>query len=195
MLAHFGARSVGANHAIAITFVLGIALIATAMAILVRRIILTYFAKRGGNQDPGRTTIATVVLGAILGVPVSFASVGVTVLLVLYPALPASKLVGSDIAHAVPLALIAGFGHWLTGSVNLLLLLSLLTSSIPGIIIGSLVSTRMPDTVLRPILASRWCWLAAGSSSKIASAEKRSAHFSARPPQRHPRFASGVRGA
>ncbi|HEX4159170.1 MAG TPA: sulfite exporter TauE/SafE family protein [Rhizomicrobium sp.] len=157
ILAYFGAQSGGANHVI--TFVLGIALIATAIAILFRRFILNYFAKRGAKPDPQRTTIATVALGVILGVLVSISSVGagaigVTVLLVLYPALPASKLVGSDIAHAVPLTLIAGLGHWLMGSVNFPLLFSLLTGSIPGIIIGSLVATRMPDTVLRPILAS-----------------------------------------
>jgi uncharacterized membrane protein YfcA len=157
ILAHFGVQNGAANHVI--TLVLGIALIATAIAILFRNIILNYFAKRGGARDPQRTAFATVILGAILGVLVSISSVGagaigVTVLLVLYPALPVSKLVGSDIAHAVPLTLIAGLGHWLMGSVNFPLLFSLLTGSIPGIIIGSLVATRMPDKVLRPILAS-----------------------------------------
>jgi uncharacterized membrane protein YfcA len=78
----------------------------------------------------------------------------VTVLLILYPALPAGKLVGSDIAHAVPLTLLAGLGHWLMGDVNWALMGSLLTGSIPGIVIGSLLSARAPDRVLRPILAS-----------------------------------------
>jgi uncharacterized membrane protein YfcA len=157
VLAHFGVQGGATNHVI--PFVLGIALIATAIAILFRRIILNYFARRGSVADPRRTRSATVILGLILGVLVSISSVGagaigVTVLLVLYPALPASKLVGSDIAHAVPLTLIAGFGHWMMGSVNFPLLFSLLTGSIPGIIVGSLISTRMPDTILRPILAS-----------------------------------------
>jgi len=157
ILAHTGVQSGASSHVI--TFVLGIALIATAIAILFRKLILNYFARRRGAPDPRRTRIATVILGLILGVLVSISSVGagaigVTVLLVLYPALPASKLVGSDIAHAVPLTLIAGFGHWLMGSVNFPLLFSLLTGSIPGIVIGSLVATRMPDNVLRPILAS-----------------------------------------
>ncbi|HEX3667191.1 MAG TPA: sulfite exporter TauE/SafE family protein [Rhizomicrobium sp.] len=156
ILAHAGAQNSSTNHVI--TFVLGIALLATAVAILFRRVILGYFARRGA-PDPRRTRIATVVLGLILGALVSLSSVGagaigVTVLLVLYPSLPASKLVGSDIAHAVPLTLIAGCGHWLMGSVNFTLLFSLLVGSIPGIIIGSLVSSRTPDHVLRPILAS-----------------------------------------
>jgi uncharacterized membrane protein YfcA len=67
--------------------------------------------------------------------------------------LPASKLVGSDIAHAVPLTLIAGIGHWFLGSIDVVLLVSLLVGSIPGVIIGSYISARIPDKVLRPVLA------------------------------------------
>lgn len=157
VLAHIEAHVGAANHII--TLVLGAALIATAIAILFRRLILSYFAKHVDAIDPRRVRNFTIVLGAVLGVLVSLSSVGagaigVTVLLILYPSLPASKLVGSDIAHAVPLTLIAGFGHWLIGSVDLHLLASLLTGSIPGIIIGSLIAARIPDRVLRPILAS-----------------------------------------
>jgi uncharacterized membrane protein YfcA len=157
VLARVGAQAGAANNVI--TFVLGIALIATAIAILFRRIILEYFGRRGGARNPQRIAIFTVVLGAVLGVLVSLSSVGagaigVTVLLILYPSLPASRLVGSDIAHAVPLTLIAGFGHWLMGSVDFHLLFSLLTGSIPGIVVGSLIAARVPDNVLRPILAS-----------------------------------------
>jgi uncharacterized membrane protein YfcA len=142
-----------------ITTVLGIALILTAIAILFRRMILAFFEKRVGQMDRRRITIFTVILGAVLGVLVSISSVGagaigVTVLLILYPALPAGRLVGSDIAHAVPLTLLAGLGHWMMGSVDWRLLVSLLSGSIPGIIIGSLLAARAPDRVLRPILAS-----------------------------------------
>ncbi len=156
-MAHMG-KSLDATHGV-ITTVLGVALILTAMAILFRRIILDFFARRVGTLGRRRATVLTIVLGAVLGVLVSLTSVGagaigVTVLLILYPTLPAGKLVGSDIAHAVPLTLLAGLGHWLMGSVNLPLLASLLCGSIPGIIIGSLLSARAPDRVLRPILAS-----------------------------------------
>jgi len=156
-MAHFHAKTEGVHGTI--TTVLGVALILTAVAILFRRIILKFFADKVGDFEPGRRTIFTVVLGAVLGVLVSLSSVGagaigVTVLLVLYPKLPAAKLVGSDIAHAVPLTLLAGFGHWMMGSVDFTLLFSLLTGSIPGIIIGSYFSSRAPDSVLRPILAS-----------------------------------------
>ena len=60
---------------------------------------------------------------------------------------------GTDIAHAVPLTLVSGVGHWIIGDVNGLLLVNLLVGSIPGVIVGSLVSSRAPDKVLRPILA------------------------------------------
>jgi hypothetical protein len=156
VLAHVEKHIGAANHVI--TVVLGVALMATAVAILFRRIILAFFKDRVGAISQRRTTVLTIVLGAILGVLVSLSSVGagaigVTVLLILYPSLPVGRLVGSDIAHAVPLTLIAGVGHWLIGSVDLHLLVSLLIGSIPGIIVGSLVASRVPDRVLRPILA------------------------------------------
>ncbi|MBP0587828.1 sulfite exporter TauE/SafE family protein, partial [Mycobacterium tuberculosis] len=77
----------------------------------------------------------------------------VTVLLILYPRLPVARIVGSDIAHAVPLALIAGTGHWLMGDVNGILLMNLLIGSIPGVIVGSYLSSHAPDKVLQPLLA------------------------------------------
>lgn len=157
LMAHFHAKAEG-QHGV-ITTMLGAALIMTGVAILFRRLILAFFAERVGAVGARSRTIATILLGAVLGALVSISSVGagaigVTVLLVLYPKLPAARLVGSDIAHAVPLTLLAGFGHWMMGSVDFSLLLSLLVGSIPGIIIGSLLSSRAPDSVLRPILAS-----------------------------------------
>ncbi len=64
-----------------------------------------------------------------------------------------ARLVGSDIAHAVPLTFIAGIGHWTMGSVDLGLLVALLLGSIPGIVIGSLIATRISERILVPILA------------------------------------------
>ena len=80
-------------------------------------------------------------------------ALGTTALLILYPKLPVARIAGSDIAHAVPLTLIAGLGHWMMGSVDFMLMLALLAGSIPGIIVGSLLSTKTSDSVLRPILA------------------------------------------
>jgi uncharacterized membrane protein YfcA len=81
-------------------------------------------------------------------------AIGVTALLMLYPGLRISRIVGTDIAHAVPLTMVAGFGHWIIGDVNVSLLLALLVGSIPGVIVGSLLSTRAPDRILRPALAA-----------------------------------------
>jgi uncharacterized protein len=147
----------GASHLI--TTVLGFALILTAIALVFRKWILNFFATRVGELEDKRARTLTVVLGAMLGVLVSLSSVGagaigVTVLLILYPRLPVARIVGSDIAHAVPLTLIAGTGHWFLGSIDWPLLGALLIGSLPGIAIGSYITARIPDRVLRPILAS-----------------------------------------
>ncbi len=142
-----------------ITVVLGGALIVTAGAILMRTRILAWAAPRLKGISNRSTARATIMLGFALGVLVSVSSVGagalgVTALLILYPTLPMNRIAGSDIAHAVPLTLIAGLGHWWIGSVNLPLLGALLIGSIPGVIIGSLLSARATDRVLRPVLAT-----------------------------------------
>jgi hypothetical protein len=144
------------NHAL--TTILGVALISTAISIVFRKWILDTFATIAGNLDSRARTLFTILSGAVLGVLVSLSSVGagaigVTFLLILYPKMPAGKLVGSDIAHAVPLTLIAGIGHSFLGSIDGLLLVSLLVGSVPGIIVGSYVSSRVPDKLLRPVLA------------------------------------------
>jgi uncharacterized protein len=141
-----------------ITTVLGIALILTAISIVFRKRILDAFANAARGLKPRTRTLLTVFLGLTLGVLVSLSSVGagalgITFLLVLYPNLPAGKLVGSDIAHAVPLTLVAGIGHWFLGSIDVLMLVSLLVGSIPGIVIGSYIASRIPDKLLRPVLA------------------------------------------
>ena len=80
-------------------------------------------------------------------------ALGVTALLLLYPRMPTVRIVGSDIAHAVPLTLIAGVGHWFLGTIDWALLGSLLIGSLPGIFVGSNISVRVPETVLRLTLA------------------------------------------
>ena len=101
----------------------------------------------------------TVLTGVILGALVTISSVGagalgVTALLLLYPRAPMAVIVGSDIAHAVPLTLVAGIGHLWLGSVDWPLLCSLLLGSVPGIMLGSHLSARMPEAVLRLLLAA-----------------------------------------
>jgi uncharacterized membrane protein YfcA len=156
-LAYFGPQTKSQGQVI--SFVLGIALLLTSATILFRPQILAFAARRRQQEiSDKRVRALTVTTGLVLGVLVALTSVGagalgVTALLLLYPRLPTIRIVGSDIAHAVPLTLVAGAGHWMLGTVNWHLLGSLLVGSVPGIIIGSLAATRTPDLVLRPILA------------------------------------------
>lgn len=141
-----------------IVTVLGVMLVLTSVATLFQK-RLAMFAKTHERLDERESLIPTVALGVVLGMAVTISSVGagaigMTALLMLYPALRVSKIVGSDIAHAVPLTLVAGFGHWMIGGVDPLLLLNLLVGSIPGVIAGSLLSSRSPDHILRPALAA-----------------------------------------
>ena len=145
-----------------ITSVLSVALLLTAAALLFK----PYLIKLGRRPDgvmfelhAHHLTGATILTGAILGVLVTISSVGagalgVVVLLFLYPRAPMAKIVGTDIAHAVPLTLIAGLGHAALGTVNYGLLGSLLLGSLPGIYLGSHLGIKIPDHVLRPILAT-----------------------------------------
>jgi len=138
---------------------LGVALILTALTLVFRRFILESFARRVGELSPTVTRNLTIATGAILGVLVSLSSVGagalgVTALLMLYPRLPVVRIVGSDIAHAVPLTFCAGIGHWMLGDVDGILLLSLILGSLPGIAIGSHLASRIPEKILRIVLAS-----------------------------------------
>lgn len=141
-----------------LTVSLGIALVLSASAVLARR-RLAYFAARHQHGEPRWVAPATVLAGFVLGALVTLTSVGagalgMTMLVLLYPGRPVPRLVGTDIAHAVPLTLIAGLGHWLLGSVDWRLMVTLLVGSIPGIVAGSHLSGRVPDRVLRPILAA-----------------------------------------
>ena len=151
--AHFDNR-----HGVTAT-VLGVALLLTAASILLRKRILRALDARLARLDASTIGALTVILGAVMGVLVSLSSVGagaigMTALLALYPTTPASRLVGTDIAHAVPLTLLGGLGHGLMGAVDYGILASLLLGSIPGVMIGGLLASRTPDRVLRPILAS-----------------------------------------
>lgn len=150
---HSGASS----HLISV--VLGVTLLLTAASLLFRPWILALAARHPREMSQGQVTALTVLTGLVLGALVSLTSVGagaigVTALLLLYPRLPTVRVVGSDIAHAVPLTLVAGFGHWLLGTIDWHLLGSLLVGSIPGVVIGSLVAVRVPDLLLRPLLAA-----------------------------------------
>ena len=140
-----------------IKFWLGIALLLTSLSVLFRN-QLARLSKTGHWINPAYTPAITVILGFVLGFLVTLTSVGagalgVTALLILYPKLPITRIVGTDVAHAVPLTLAAGLGHASIGTVDYQLLGTLLIGSIPGIWIGSHLSAKVAEHWVRVLLA------------------------------------------
>lgn len=144
-----------------VTSVLSVALLLTASALLLKDWIKKIARREDGTVyelHHRYLPAATITTGIIVGTLVTISSVGAGVLgtvalLFLYPRMPAVKVVGTDIVHAVPLTALAGMGHLALGTVDLVLLGSLLLGSLPGIYIGSHLSAKVPEAVLRPVLA------------------------------------------
>jgi uncharacterized protein len=137
--------------------VLGVSLVATAAAVMLRKRILAAGGKRFELSEKISNRYATVV-GFVLGVMVTLTSVGagaigVAALMLLYPKIRGAEIVGTDLAHAIPLVTVAGLGHLQLGNIDYRLLAGLLMGSIPGIYIGSTISSRLPEVMLRRILA------------------------------------------
>ena len=142
-----------------INAVLTFALIVTAVTLLFRDRIVRLSAGRLDVLTPSQAAVLTLIVGGVLGTIVSISSVGagaigVICLVLLYPKLPTARIVGSDIAHAVPLTLVAGTGHWFLGSVDLQVVMFLILGSVPGILLGSYAALRIPDFALRIVLAA-----------------------------------------
>ncbi len=145
-----------------VTSVLSVALLATAAALLLKDVIKKLARRQDGTVyelHHRYLPAATVITGIVVGALVTISSIGAGVLgtvalLFLYPRMSSVKIVGTDIAHAVPLTAIAGMGHLALGTVDLVLLASLLLGSLPGIYIGSHLSAKVPEKVLRPVLAA-----------------------------------------
>ena len=140
-----------------IKFWLGIALMLTALSVIFRK-QLASLSKSGHWVNPKYAPTLTVLLGIALGSLVTLTSVGagalgVTALLILYPKVSITKIIGTDVAHAVPLTLVAGLGHVSLGTVDYSLLGTLLIGSIPGIWIGSHLSAKVAEHWIRLLLA------------------------------------------
>jgi len=140
---------------------LGVALLLTSASLIFRRRLLDLARRRSAKSDLLQRHVAglTIAVGALVGALVTISSVGagalgVTALTYLYPNLATRRIVGSDIAHAVPLTLVAGFGHWWLGTVDVVLLAALLIGSLPGIALGAHFAARVPERALRGLLAS-----------------------------------------
>jgi hypothetical protein len=146
----------------AIIVSVGIALVVTAFGMLFKEqmhALGTRFRVGDSDKFKAMQVPLTVVCGVLLGVLVTLTSIGAgalgTVMLVyLYPLrLDAGRLVGTDLAHAIPLALLAGLGHLMLGNVDYQLMFNLLMGSIPGVIVGAFVSARAPIKLIRAFIA------------------------------------------
>ena len=160
LMHHLGFNSSAVNTFIKAS--LGVALILTALGIIFKKFMLDYSHRNDvwiTRIDKRQRNIITVAVGLVLGAIVTVTSIGAGVvgtvaLFLLYPMLPTTKLVGTEIAHAVPLTLLAGLGHAGVGNLDLPLLGNLLLGSLPGIYIGSHLASKVSDHYVRPALAA-----------------------------------------
>jgi len=145
-----------------LTTALGFMLMVTGCSLLLRK-RLQKLHDANPLQSPFRrvvdkhTFLFTALMGVALGVLVTLSSVGagafgVVVLLSLFPRLTTIQIIGTDVTHAVLLTLIAGLGHLSMGNVDGHMLLMLLIGGLPAIWVGTHLSSRMPDHIIRPIL-------------------------------------------
>ena len=150
----------GSTTQLVVATSLGFMLVLTALAITFRAQLLEWAHSHSGRGFLARhQSSATVAMGAFIGLAVTLSSVGagaigVTALVLLFPLLATTRIVGTDIAHAVPITLLAGLGHALFGNVNGWLLASLLIGSLPGIWLGSHLTARIPEKILRASLVA-----------------------------------------
>jgi len=139
----------------------------TVVALLLRARMLAWIHAHPEYQLQGRALAgATVLAGALLGALVTVSSIGAgaigaTLLVMLYPRLTPAEVAGTDIAYAVPLTAIAAFGHWWLGSIDWMLLLTLLVGSVPGITLGAMAARKVPERFLRGLLATTLTGVAA----------------------------------
>jgi uncharacterized membrane protein YfcA len=141
-----------------LTLSLGIALLLTAVVVANRPVWLQLGLRLERWLPEARKPLLTVVVGALLGLLVTLSSIGAgalgaTLILLLYPRLPVQQVVGTDIAYAVPLTLVAGIGHATLGHVDWALLAALLLGSLPGIWLGARLTKSLPDKLIRTLLA------------------------------------------
>jgi uncharacterized protein len=145
---------------------LGWALLFTSVAIIFKKQLLGFSKKHAGDKfhkESKTQNALTVAIGVMLGATVTLTSIGAgalgtVTLFFLYPLLVTPKLVGTEIAHAVPLTLVAGLGHATMGNLDLALLGQLLMGSLPGIYLGSMLSGKVPDLLLRNAIAIMLFW-------------------------------------
>lgn len=138
-----------------IKVILGVALLIAATSMVVRGFVGAHHL--GADPRPPVRPLPTLLVGAAGGLVVGLSSVGsgslmIVMLLWLYPTLRASELVGTDLVQAIPLVGAAALGHLLFGDFQLDVTASLLLGALPGVYVGARVSSRAPDSLIRPVL-------------------------------------------
>ena len=154
-LMHLTGLTKGWAHAL--TFSLGIALLLTAVVVFYKQAWHAVGLRLERWIPESSKGALTVLCGVLLGVLVSLSSIGAgaigaTLIMLLYPRLVSHRVVGTDIAHAVPLTLVAGIGHATLGHVDWELLLALVIGSVPGIWLGAQLTRKMPERFVRTLL-------------------------------------------
>lgn len=158
VIKYLGALDPSWQHVIKVS--IGISVFLTALSLLFRKRLLDWVERHPGAQLHGQAQrLATVMVGAVIGVLVTISSIGAgaigaTLILLLYPHLKAPEVAGTDIAYAVPLTALAGLGHWWLGNVHFDLLTGLLLGSIPAIWLGARLSKALPERYVRGTLAT-----------------------------------------
>ena len=152
----------------ALSVALGVALLLTAVSVACKPVWNRVGLRLEQALTARRRDRLTVASGVLLGVLVTLSSIGAgaigaTLLLLLYPRLQAHRIVGTDIAHAVPLTLVAGIGHAALGNVEWTLLAALLLGSLPGIWLGARLTQAMPERMVRGVL----CIALVGAGIKV----------------------------
>ncbi len=153
----------GINYDHLIIGTLGTMLVLTAIIITLKNKLLAFIHKRHDdsffvNMLRHYRPQITFLSGCLLGTVVTLSSVGAgaigaAILFLLYPYKRPIEIVGTDLAHAVPLTAIAGFGHLHFGSIDFSLLTGLLMGGLPAIYLGSIIGKNLPDRILRPLIS------------------------------------------
>ncbi len=136
---------------------LGVVLLIAAAALLARITLQPRRVVTGTAERPAARPLVTVLVGVVGGLVVGMTSVGsgslmIVALMMLYPAMSSAELVGTDLVQAVPLVCSAALGHVLFGDLHLGLTAALLVGSVPGVYAGARVSSRAPDSIVKPTL-------------------------------------------
>jgi uncharacterized membrane protein YfcA len=158
-------QKTGFDYSVILTQTLGIMLVITALVLLFR----TFLIRERHHLADSHSSIGrferhyasqlTFIMGIVLGIMVTLSSVGAgafgaTALMLLYPRMPMIRVIGTDLAYAVPLTAVAGLGHMQLGHIDYWLLLSLIAGSLPCIWIGTRVANLVPEKIMQRAMAA-----------------------------------------